>query len=476
MFANNLSPSSLPTSDPSFTCAENANSINKRKRRPAGTPDPDAEVVSLSPKTLLESDRYVCEICNQGFQRDQNLQMHRRRHKVPWKLLKRETPVVKKKVFVCPEPTCLHHDPCHALGDLVGIKKHFRRKHSNHKQWVCERCSKGYAVQSDYKAHLKTCGTRGHSCDCGRVFSRVESFIEHQDACNMGKLRTEPHHLQLQQPPACLSRTASSPSPSSETNFSTCPNWPQGLIVIPKSTKEPTLFNMNPTTSTIAATAEASISMKNNKLDPNLDLQLSTNTNTNTKTSNTYTIDVVAASLSPNKREDHHHYQKHSTQLQLSIGSSDNNEKNGQLNRNHHNSSPKESSNTCNEKQGMALLRVAMAEKMYAEEARKQAKKQIELAEQELTNAKRIRQQARVELDKAYALKEHAMKHINSTMLQITCHACKQKFPARNTTSTILDHETNNSLVLSYVSSAITIEGGEVENNNGKELHGKSNN
>lgn len=137
--------------------------------------DPDAEVVSLSPKTLLESDRYVCEICNQGFQRDQNLQMHRRRHKVPWKLLKRETPVVRKRVFVCPEPSCLHHDPCHALGDLVGIKKHFRRKHSNHKQWVCEKCSKGYAVQSDYKAHLKTCGTRGHSCDCGRVFSRLAS-------------------------------------------------------------------------------------------------------------------------------------------------------------------------------------------------------------------------------------------------------------------------------------------------------------
>ena len=141
------------------------------------TVDPDAEVVSLSPKTLLESDRYVCEICNQGFQRDQNLQMHRRRHKVPWKLLKRESPVVRKRVFVCPEPTCLHHDPCHALGDLVGIKKHFRRKHSNHKQWVCEKCSKGYAVQSDYKAHLKTCGTRGHSCDCGRVFSRYPGAL-----------------------------------------------------------------------------------------------------------------------------------------------------------------------------------------------------------------------------------------------------------------------------------------------------------
>ncbi|KAG6601900.1 Zinc finger protein SHOOT GRAVITROPISM 5, partial [Cucurbita argyrosperma subsp. sororia] len=179
------SPPPPPNSDHGVT--------SKRKRRPAGTPDPDAEVVSLSPKTLLESDRYVCEICNQGFQRDQNLQMHRRRHKVPWKLLKRaETAeAVKKKVFVCPEPTCLHHDPRHALGDLVGIKKHFRRKHSNQKHWVCDKCSKAYAVHSDFKAHLKTCGTRGHSCDCGRVFSRVESFIEHQDACNLRQLRSD---------------------------------------------------------------------------------------------------------------------------------------------------------------------------------------------------------------------------------------------------------------------------------------------
>jgi hypothetical protein len=139
--------------------------------------DPDAEVVSLSPRTLLESDRYVCEICNQGFQRDQNLQMHRRRHKVPWKLLKREAgEAARKRVFVCPEPSCLHHDPGHALGDLVGIKKHFRRKHSGSRQWACARCSKAYAVHSDYKAHLKTCGTRGHSCDCGRVFSRYKQL------------------------------------------------------------------------------------------------------------------------------------------------------------------------------------------------------------------------------------------------------------------------------------------------------------
>nr|CAD1837366.1 unnamed protein product [Ananas comosus var. bracteatus] len=147
---------------------------------PAFSMNPDAEVVSLSPRTLLESDRYVCEICKKGFQRDQNLQMHRRRHKVPWKLAKRTSPEAgggggrrrRQRVYVCPEPNCLHHEAGHALGDLVGIKKHFRRKHGGRRQWGCGRCGRAYAVQSDYKAHLKTCGTRGHSCDCGRVFSR----------------------------------------------------------------------------------------------------------------------------------------------------------------------------------------------------------------------------------------------------------------------------------------------------------------
>ncbi|GMH14086.1 hypothetical protein Nepgr_015927 [Nepenthes gracilis] len=365
--SNNSSSSSVPSSSEPLISIENANSnsFGKRKRRPAGTPDPDAEVVALSPRRLLESDRYVCEICNQGFQRDQNLQMHRRRHKVPWKLLKRENPVVRKRVFVCPEPTCLHHDPCHALGDLVGIKKHFRRKHSNHKQWVCDKCSKAYAVQSDYKAHLKTCGTRGHSCDCGRVFSRVESFIEHQDACHTGCLRLTDHHSQGRlQTTVCLSRTASSPSPSSDTNFNRPAPW-----------------------STSAAAA-------------------------------------AAASLAMPKTNSAAHCRN--LELQLSIGSSELSDKNE--------SSVDEAKGTgagvVKEDEAEQLLKLAMAEKAYAEEARREAMLQIELAEWEFASAKKTRQQAQVELDKAQALKEQAVKKISSTLLQITCHACKQQFQA----------------------------------------------
>ncbi|KAA8543287.1 hypothetical protein F0562_021218 [Nyssa sinensis] len=155
----------------------------KKKRNLPGNPDPDAEVIALSPKTLLATNRFVCEICNKGFQRDQNLQLHRRGHNLPWKLKQRNNKENRKRAYVCPEPTCVHHHPSRALGDLTGIKKHFCRKHGE-KKWKCDKCSKIYAVQSDWKAHSKTCGTREYRCDCGTLFSRKDSFITHRAFCD----------------------------------------------------------------------------------------------------------------------------------------------------------------------------------------------------------------------------------------------------------------------------------------------------
>ncbi|KAK8310825.1 hypothetical protein E1A91_D02G209200v1 [Gossypium mustelinum] len=157
--------------------------VAKRKRNLPGTPDPEAEVIALSPKTLMATNRFLCEICGKGFQRDQNLQLHRRGHNLPWKLKQRTTKEVRKRVYVCPEKTCVHHHPSRALGDLTGIKKHFYRKHGE-KKWKCEKCSKRYAVQSDWKAHSKTCGTREYKCDCGTLFSRRDSFITHRAFCD----------------------------------------------------------------------------------------------------------------------------------------------------------------------------------------------------------------------------------------------------------------------------------------------------
>ncbi|KAA3476385.1 protein indeterminate-domain 2-like [Gossypium australe] len=147
---------------------------SKKKRNLPGMPDPEAEVISLSPKSLLATNRFICEICNKGFQREQNLQLHRRGHNLPWKLRQRTdgNETRKKRVYVCPETSCVHHNPARALGDLTGIKKHYCRKHCE-KKWRCERCSKTYAVKSDWTAHIKSCGTKEYKCNCGTVFSRA---------------------------------------------------------------------------------------------------------------------------------------------------------------------------------------------------------------------------------------------------------------------------------------------------------------
>ncbi|PIN06832.1 Ovo transcription factor [Handroanthus impetiginosus] len=198
---NELGTSMFPQQHPKIQ----AQSAPKKKRNLPGNPDPEAEVVALSPRTLMATNRFVCEICNKGFQRDQNLQLHRRGHNLPWKLKQRSNKdVIKKKVYVCPEPSCVHHDPSRALGDLTGIKKHFSRKHGE-KKWKCEKCSKRYAVQSDWKAHSKICGTREYRCDCGTLFSRRDSFITHRAFCDA--LAEESSRSMTLQNPLLLSQT-----------------------------------------------------------------------------------------------------------------------------------------------------------------------------------------------------------------------------------------------------------------------------
>ncbi|KAK4800142.1 hypothetical protein SAY86_025507 [Trapa natans] len=177
-------PQDLANPNPHPNSSDGSAPAAKKRRNQPGTPDPDAEVIALSPKTLMATNRFICEICSKGFQRDQNLQLHRRGHNLPWKLKQRtDKDVVRKKVYICPEKTCVHHDPSRALGDLTGIKKHFSRKHGE-KKWKCDKCSKKYAVQSDWKAHSKICGTREYKCDCGTLFSRKDSFITHRAFCD----------------------------------------------------------------------------------------------------------------------------------------------------------------------------------------------------------------------------------------------------------------------------------------------------
>ncbi|KAK1352691.1 Protein indeterminate-domain 12 [Heracleum sosnowskyi] len=165
----------------------------KRKRNLPGNPDPDAEVIALSPKTLMTTNRFVCEICNKGFQRDQNLQLHRRGHNLPWKLKQRNSKdVIKKKAYVCPEP-------------------------------------------SYWKAHTKTCGTREYRCDCGTLFSRKDSFVTHRAFCDA--LAEESARLCAANVPILMSPSShfanNNTTTSSPSSIPTSNNYPFPLLSVP---------------------------------------------------------------------------------------------------------------------------------------------------------------------------------------------------------------------------------------------------
>ncbi|WOH03840.1 hypothetical protein DCAR_0623240 [Daucus carota subsp. sativus] len=168
-----LFPEGLCSSENVFTQEISPIPNPKRKRNLPSTPDPDAEVIALSPGSLMATNRFRSKPA-----------LHRRGHNLAWKLKQRNNKeVMRKKVYLCPKKTCVHHHPSRALGDLTGIKKHYSRKHGE-KKWKCDKCSKKYAVQADWKAHSKICATREYKCDCGTLFSRKDSFITHRAFCD----------------------------------------------------------------------------------------------------------------------------------------------------------------------------------------------------------------------------------------------------------------------------------------------------
>ncbi|CAH8353887.1 unnamed protein product [Eruca vesicaria subsp. sativa] len=186
--ANNLN-----SEETAMTMIQQPNSLSpppKKLRNKPGNPSPDAEVIALSPEEITATNKYICAVCSKGFPREQNLQLHRRGHSLPWSLKqKSDDEDVRKKVYVCPEPTCVYHDPSRALGDLTGIKKHYFRKHGE-KTFKCGKCPKSYAVESDFKAHSKICGTKEYRCDCGATYTRRDSYDTHRASC--GALLQEP--------------------------------------------------------------------------------------------------------------------------------------------------------------------------------------------------------------------------------------------------------------------------------------------
>ena len=73
--------------------------------------------------------------------------------------------------------------------------------------------------------------------------------------------------------------------------------------------------------------------------------------------------------------------------------------------------------------------RLASAERAYAEHVTELARRELEMAEREFARARAIWERARSEVEEVERMKEMAAaRWIGSAALEITCHACTQRF------------------------------------------------
>ncbi|XP_047333135.1 protein indeterminate-domain 16-like [Impatiens glandulifera] len=73
-------------------------------------------------------------------------------------------------------------------------------------------------------------------------------------------------------------------------------------------------------------------------------------------------------------------------------------------------------------------IRLAAAEKAYAERVRELTRREMEMAQSEFARAKRVWERAREEVERAELMKERATRRVDSACMEITCHSCRQKF------------------------------------------------
>ncbi|KAI3671436.1 hypothetical protein L1987_87174 [Smallanthus sonchifolius] len=78
--------------------------------------------------------------------------------------------------------------------------------------------------------------------------------------------------------------------------------------------------------------------------------------------------------------------------------------------------------------QAADLVRIATMEKAYAERVKEMTKREMELAQSEFSRARHMWERAREEVERVEKMKERATRRIDSSCLEITCQACRQKF------------------------------------------------
>nr|CAD1820211.1 unnamed protein product [Ananas comosus var. bracteatus] len=73
-------------------------------------------------------------------------------------------------------------------------------------------------------------------------------------------------------------------------------------------------------------------------------------------------------------------------------------------------------------------IRLASAEKAYAERVRELTRRELELAEKEFARARAVWERAREEVERVERMKEMSTRRVGPACLEITCHSCRQRF------------------------------------------------
>ncbi|XP_043703842.1 zinc finger protein SHOOT GRAVITROPISM 5-like [Telopea speciosissima] len=78
--------------------------------------------------------------------------------------------------------------------------------------------------------------------------------------------------------------------------------------------------------------------------------------------------------------------------------------------------------------QAAEQIRLATMEKAYADRVRELTRQEMELAQSEFARARQMWERAQEAVEKAERMKENATHQIGTTCMEITCHACRQRF------------------------------------------------
>lgn len=89
---------------------------------------------------------------------------------------------------------------------------------------------------------------------------------------------------------------------------------------------------------------------------------------------------------------------------------------------------PYEGSTHSLKQQTAEQIRLAAVERAYAERIRELTRRELETAEKEFARARMVWERARQEVERVERMKEIATRRINSSCLEITCQACRQRF------------------------------------------------